>query len=135
MTEGRPAHGRPEPPRHHFRPPDPALVREVPSGSGPAVRGPRAPRPWWALVLGQWPLAITLLGVAVGVGIMGTGYWRRGATAIGLTISVAAALRWLLPERIAGLLVVRSRWFDALVLAVLGVGILVTAWVVPPIRR
>lgn len=134
MSEGRPSRGHPQGARHHFRPPDPAEVRDVPAAAGPAVRGPRAPRPWWRLVLGQWPLAFTLLGVFAGVAVMGTGYWRRGATLIGLTITLAAGLRWL-PERTVGLLAVRSRWFDTLVLVVLGVGILVTAWVVPPIRK
>lgn len=133
MTGGPPAR-RPQEPRHHFHPPDPALARDVPTGGLSSPQGPRAPRPCYRLVLGQWPLAVTLAGVLVGVVVMGTGYWRRGATIIGVTIVAAAALRWL-PPRMVGLLVVRSRWFDTLVLAVLGVGILVTAWVVPPIRK
>jgi hypothetical protein len=43
----------------------------------------------------------------------------------------AAAARALLPARRVGLLVVRSRPFDVLVLLVLGLGIVVVALVVP----
>ena len=134
MTDGPASPRPPQAPRHHFEPPDLEVARDVPTGSLSAPRGPRAPRPWYRLILGQWPLTVTLLGVFAGVVIMGTGYWRRGATLVGLTITAAAILRWL-PPRLVGLLAVRARWFDTLVLLVLGVGILVTAWVVPPIRK
>lgn len=134
MTDGPPS---PRPGRgiwHHFHPPDPAQAQDVPVETGGAPRGPRAPRPWYQLVLGQWPLALTLLGVLAGVLVMGAGYWRRGATLIGLTITAAGLLRWL-PDRMVGLLAVRSRWVDTLFLTLVGVGILITAWVVPPIRK
>lgn len=126
----------PEEGAHHFRPPNPADARDVPAELRPDTRspGPQAPRPWWRQIARQWPLAITLLGLAVGLGVMMTGHWRRASTLIGLVIVAAAALRWL-PIKMVGLLAVRRRWVDTAILLVLGLGILVTAWVVPPIRK
>ncbi len=111
--------------------------RQVPvAGISPRLAGlPRPPRPWYAQIAGQWPLAITLLGVGIGVVVMGASYWRRGATLIGLAVAGASVLRLVLPARMIGLLEVRSRWVDTLILLLIGVGILVTAWVVPPIRK
>lgn len=119
------------------RPSNPGQVRFVPASpeTSGAAGLPRPPRPWYQQIAGQWPLAITLLGVAIGVGVMATGYWRRGSTLIGLTVAGAAVLRLVLPARLVGLLEVRSRWVDTLILLAIGVGILVTAWVVPPIRK
>jgi hypothetical protein len=45
---------------------------------------------------------------------------------------LAALLRLVLPVRRAGLLAVRSRVFDVAVLTTLGLGMLLTAVVVPP---
>lgn len=121
---------------HHFRPPDPADARDVPVGADEETGMlPRPPRPWYALIAGQWPLGVTLLGVAVGVLVTGAGHWKRGTTLIGAAFAVAAVLRVLLPERLVGLLGVRSRAIDAACLAVLGLGILVLAVLVPPTQK
>lgn len=119
------------------RPANPGQARFVPAPQvTPAVaRLPRPPRPWYLQIAGQWPLAVTLLGVALGVAIMATGYWRRGATLIGFAVAGASILRLVLPARLVGLLEVRSRWLDTLILLSIGVGVLVTAWIVPPIRK
>jgi hypothetical protein len=106
------------------------------AGTTPRLAGlPRPPRPWYAQIAGQWPLAITLLGIALGVVVMGASFWRRGATMIGLTVAGASVLRLVLPARMVGLLEVRSRWLDTLILFLIGSGILITAWLVPPIRK
>ena len=124
--------------RHHFHPPDPRDARDTPLRPGEAAalpNRPRPPRPWYAQITGQWPLAITLLGVAIGLAIVAASFWRRGITVVGLTLAGAAVLRLLLPDRVQGLLRVRSRWVDVVTLAVIGVGILVAAWIVPPIPK
>lgn len=122
--------------RHHFHPPDPRDAVDTPvaahEASGPT--GPRPPRPWYGQVAGQWPMFVTLLGVASGLAVVTAGFWRRGSTMIGLTMLAAAVLR-LLPDRVVGLLKVRSRVADAAMLAVLGAGILVLAWVISPTRK
>lgn len=84
-------------------------------------------------VLGQWPLALVMLGVGTGLAIVATSHWRLGTTAIGVSFVLGGVLR-LLPKQRPGLLAVRSRWLDCLVLLGLGVGILVLAWLVPPSR-
>ncbi len=119
------------------RPTNPGQARFVPAPQEiPAVVGlPRPPRPWYSQIAGQWPLAVTLIGVALGVVIMATTHWRRGSTLIGLSVLGASVLRLVLPARLVGLLEVRSRWLDALILLAIGVGILITAWIVPPIRK
>ncbi len=93
--------------------------------------GPRPPRPWYQQIAGQWPLAVTLLGVAAGVLWAGTGHWKRGTALIGVTFLVATGLRLFLPERLVGLLGVRSRFVDGACLALLGAGIIAAALIVP----
>lgn len=91
--------------RHHFHPPDPRDARDTPLRPGEAAalpNRPRPPRPWYAQITGQWPLAITLLGVAIGLAIVAASFWRRGITVVGLTLAGAAVLRLLLPDRVQG---------------------------------
>lgn len=95
-------------------------------------QGPRAPRPWPQLVLGQWPLAVVLLTVAAGVAWAGLGHWKRGSFVIGVGFCIGFALRLLLPEAKVGLLGVRARWVDLICLGVFGLGTLALALVVPP---
>lgn len=96
------------------------------------AQGPRPPRPWYQLVVGQWPLAVVLLGVLAGVVWAGTGHWRRGTTLIGATFLLATVLRAVLPAARVGLLDVRGRWVDVTCLALVGAGIVILALVVPP---
>jgi hypothetical protein len=59
------------------------------------------------------------------------GAFRPGCILLGSGVVFAALARAFLPVRRVGLLVVRSRPFDVLVLLVLGFGIIVFALVVP----
>ncbi|QIK73049.1 DUF3017 domain-containing protein [Propioniciclava coleopterorum] len=95
-------------------------------------QGPRPPRPWHAQVVGQWPLAVVLLGIAAGVVWAGTGHWKRGSFLIGATFALATVLRAALPADRVGLLAVRSRAVDVCCLAVLAVGIVTLSLIVPP---
>jgi hypothetical protein len=54
-----------------------------------------------------------------------------GALVLGADLAVAAALRLVLPVRVAGALVVRSRPLDVAVLALLALGCLGLAWTLP----
>ena len=120
---------------HHFRPSDPAAVHDVPVVEGERTGLPRPPRPWYAQVAGQWPLFRTLLGVAAGLAVTGAGYWKRGTGLVGASFLLATLLRLFLPDRLVGLLGVRSRVVDTLTLAVLAVGTLVLALIVPPTQK
>ena len=88
-----------------------------------------AARPWL-----EWPLGLVLVGVLTRLAIISTGHWRRGSFAFGAAVVGGAVLRAVLPPRMAGLLVVRSRWFDVTLTLVTGVAIMVLALIVPPQR-
>ena len=90
---------------------------------------PRARRDW----LRQWPITIVLAGVAVAMILIALDYFRRGSIVLSASVLLAAFLRLLLPDEDAGMLVVRSRKVDVITLGVLGVGLTVfTFWVPPP---
>lgn len=69
-------------------------------------------------------LALGLVGVSLG-------HWRVGAVTIGVAPLLAAFFRLVLPAREAGLLAIRGRTFDVVLLAGLGSAVVALAWVVP----
>ena len=79
-----------------------------------------------------WALGVALAILAAGVAFAAMGRWRMASLLIGGALLVAAALRLVLPRMQAGLLVVRRRWIDVSVLTLLGVAVVVLAFVVPP---
>jgi len=93
----------------------------------------RPPKNFLQQVLGQWPLATVLAGVAAGLAIVATGHWRMGTTLIGVAITLGGLLR-LLPNQRVGLLAVRNKALDTVVLLTLGIGIVILAFWVPPYR-
>ena len=85
-------------------------------------------------VLGQWPLAVVLAGAAVGLAVVAlTGHWRIGCTLLGASVTLGGVLR-LLPNSRVGLLAVRSRLIDTVLLLGSGIGILILTWVMPLFR-
>lgn len=98
--------------------------------SGTVVPLRRPARRGW---LRQWPLTLVLCGVGVAMLLIALDYFRRGSIVLSASVLLAAFLRLLLPEDDAGMLAVRSRRVDVLTLGVLGVGLTVfTFWVPPP---
>ena len=95
--------------------------------------GERPPKTFVQQVLGQWPLASVLFGVFVGLAVVATSHWRTGSILIGLSITMGGLFR-LLPKRRVGLLAVRGRLVDTVVLLGIGVGVTVLAWAVPALR-
>ena len=95
-------------------------------------QGPRPPRPGWAQIVGQWPLALVLVGVASGVLWAGLGHWKRGTFVIGAAFALGTVLRAVLPNERVGLLGVRTRLVDVACLGVLALGIIILVLVVPP---
>lgn len=93
------------------------------------VRPLRA-RGWWR----QWPILVVLAGVVIALVLVTLDYFRRGSVVLAGSVLLAAFLRLLLPDRDAGLLVVRSRRVDVAVLGVLGALLAVFAFWVPPPR-
>jgi hypothetical protein len=80
--------------------------------------------PFLAGVIRQLPLLAAILVVGAGLILVTFGYWRRGLVVIGLALMGAALLRLLLPLRRVGLLAVRSRTVDVLLLG--GAGLALT---------
>jgi hypothetical protein len=72
-----------------------------------------------------------LLAVLVGLALVGQDHWRRGLLLAGIGLLAGAAVRLVLPARLVGLLAVRGRVFDAVVLAVLGTALIVLTSSVP----
>lgn len=69
--------------------------------------------------------------VGVGLVLVAAGHWRLGIEIFGGALIGAAAVRSLLPTRDAGMLAVRARWFDATLLAAVGVTLWVLAATMP----
>ena len=95
------------------------------------VTGDRIRRGPIGVLWRQWPLLLVLGAGTGGLLTVALGAFRPGCILLGCGVLFAAAARALLPARRVGLLVVRSRPFDVLVLLVLGLGIVVVALVVP----
>jgi hypothetical protein len=103
-------------------------AEDGPSATVVPIR-PAAKRNW----LVQWPITLVLIGVGVAMVMIAMDYFRRGSIVLSASVLLAAFLRLLLPDADAGMLVVRSRKVDVLILAVLGVGLTIfTFWVPPP---
>ena len=83
-----------------------------------AEDGADRPAPAWLSAL---PIAVVLLVVAIGIGLALADHWRRGSAAVGAAAALAAVFRLVLPRRLAGALVVRSRAFDVVFAALVAV--------------
>lgn len=81
--------------------------------------------------LSPWALLLVLVFFAIGVGLVATRHWRRGSVMIGGSMVLAGVLRWLLPDHLAGLLVVRQRWFDVSLCLGAGSAVMVLGMIVP----
>lgn len=81
--------------------------------------------------LRQAPVALVLTVLLVGLLAVTVHAWRHGTQIIGAALVLGAVLRIALPARQAGLLVVRSRAFDATVLLTLGLGVAGLATSIP----
>lgn len=78
-----------------------------------------------AIYLGVLAMAL------VGIGIAAGGAWRTGVSWLGASLIAASVARLLLPEDDAGMLTVRSRNLDAVMLSVVGVVLMVLAATIP----
>jgi hypothetical protein len=120
-------------------PPDPATLAAVEEwGTGDwEAETERPPAPWppvtlaYVLVLGIGAAGLVLMG-AVGLGQASIDLFRVGALLVAGAVGLAALLRALLPDRHAGMLVLRSRRVDVALYGALGTAALVLAVLVPP---
>ena len=85
------------------------------------------------LVRAQWPI-LTVAGIFLAALILvAAGFWRRGAFLIGVAVGVAAALRLVLPEERAGLLVVRTKSLDFATMTTISLVMIYVAYTIDPL--
>ena len=87
------------------------------------------PRRRWSMR--QWPITVVLIALGASLFLIATDHFRRGSVGLAASVMLAFFLRLLLPEPDAGLLAVRSKRVDVLVLGVLAIGLTVFAFWVP----
>jgi hypothetical protein len=104
----------------------------TPAGAVPGVPPPVPPvRPRRPSTLGGLVYLLVTVASAVGLGVIAFGPWRRGVALIGIALLVAALARVVLSDFGAGMLRVRSKWFDVLLLTGVGVVLIVLAANIP----
>lgn len=74
---------------------------------------------------------VVLAVVGIAIGIVATGSWRTGIRWFGAALVFAAVVRALLPAKDAGMLAVRRRWWDCLLLAGTGAAMIFLAGSIP----
>jgi hypothetical protein len=85
------------------------------------------------VVRAQWPIVIVFAIFFVAFGLVVTDYWRRGTLLLGIGVGVAAALRLVLSDNKAGLLVVRARTTDVMTTALVSAIVIYIAWTIDPL--
>lgn len=82
----------------------------------------------------QWPLALVLLGLVVGLVVLSFSDFRIGSIILGVAIIFGGALRLVLPRERAGLLAIRGRPIDLLTMFGLGIALTTVAVLIPDAR-
>lgn len=103
---------------------------ETPEEEPPGERAPEA-RPQVPYWLAQVPYALVLSALAAGIVVVAAAYFKRGPAMIAGALLLAATFRLFLPKDWIGMLAVRRRWIDLLVLVSLALLLIVLAWVAP----
>jgi hypothetical protein len=88
-------------------------------------------RPVLAGLLRQWPLALVLAVVGVGLVAVVFEHWRWGLVTMGVALVLAGGLRLVLPVRRAGFLAVRGRPVDVTLTVGCGLALVAIALAVP----
>jgi hypothetical protein len=81
----------------------------------------------------QWPILVVFAIFFAAFGLVVTDYWRRGSLLLGIGVAVAAALRLVLSDSRAGLLVVRGRATDFTMMALVSAAVIRIAWTIDPL--
>lgn len=81
----------------------------------------------------QWPIVVVGLVFVAAFALAGANFWRRGALLIGIGAGVAAALRLVLSQDRAGLLVLRDRGLDFATMAAMSTVMLYIAATIDPL--
>ena len=98
--------------------------------AGTPVPPEEAPRRYPSTIGGGLYL-VALLGVGVGLVIVTIGDWRFGVRFAAGSLIFAAVCRLVVPTVHAGMLAVRNRWFDTILLTLIGVSLIFLAGSIP----
>lgn len=82
---------------------------------------------------GQWPILLVAVIFVAAFALVATNFWRRGSFLIGIGVGAAAALRLLLSDDRAGLLVVRGKAMDFVTTAAVAAAMCYIAWTIDPL--
>jgi hypothetical protein len=85
------------------------------------------------VISSQWPILVVFAIFIAAFGLVVTDYWRRGSLLLGIGVGVAAALRLVLSDNRAGLLVVRGRVTDVTTMALVSAAVIRIAWTIDPL--
>ena len=85
------------------------------------------------MIKAEWPILVVFLIFLIAYGLVVAGFWRRGSLLIGIGVGVAAALRLVLSDSRAGLLVVRGRITDFTTMTAVGAIVIYIAWTIDPL--
>ncbi len=85
------------------------------------------------VIKAEWPILVVFLIFLIAYGLVVAGFWRRGSLLIGIGVGVAAALRLVLSDSRAGLLVIRGRITDFTTMTAVGAIVIYIAWTIDPL--
>ena len=89
------------------------------------------PRRRYPSTFGGLIYLVVVLTTVVGLAMAALGPWRRGVALVGVALVFASCMRLVTKEDEAGMLRVRSRWFDVTVLAGVGIALIALAANIP----
>ena len=88
-------------------------------------------RPRYPSTFGGLIYIVVVLTTMAGLALVAFGPWRRGIALIGFALVFAAVMRLVIKESEAGMLRVRSRWFDVSALAGVGIALIALSANIP----
>jgi hypothetical protein len=100
----------------------------TPNTDGAPFKTPRG------MPLGTLAFLVCLALTAVGIALAAFGSFRQGVGYVGTSLLLACLARFVIPDRMAGLLRVRRKALDVVLLGVLGIGIVVLTLLVRDVR-
>ena len=109
-----------------------APPEDVPPVSAEVLGGPEEVEPRrYPSTIGGGLFLLVLTVMVMGL-LIATQDWRLGIRVVASALAFAAVVRLVLRQRDAGMLAVRARWLDVLILAVSAGGLFFLASSIPP---
>jgi hypothetical protein len=114
---------------HGALPPEAYPVPGPPTPPPPRSAARAQARPVVPRWLSRLPYTFVLCGVGAGLVVVATNHFRRGSMLIAAAVFIGALARLVLPPGQVGMLAVRRKWLDVLLMTTAAVGITLVAFV------